>query len=221
MTALISIIPARRGAPESVRAPRRGGGKSCRRNRRAPGHRDFSSLDVGRPARLSCHRHLRYRPGMRLTILTILAMVSLAIGPGCKRSERNDPLVEMARECARHGGLSCPRPILYARDLHASQRYYRDALGFKIDWEHGEPPDFGAVSRDDAVLFLCQGCQGSPGSWMMIFTPDVDRLHQEIARKGAIIKSPPDNKPWGMREMQVADPDGNVIRFGSSLDHHD
>jgi uncharacterized glyoxalase superfamily protein PhnB len=39
-------------------------------------------------------------------------------------------------------------------------------------------------------------------------------------RKGAIIKSPPGDKPWGMREMQVADPDGNVIRFGSALDDH-
>jgi len=38
----------------------------------------------------------------------------------------------------------------------------------------------------------------------------------EISRKGAIIKQPPADMPWGMREMQVADPDGNVIRFGCS-----
>ena len=138
---------------------------------------------------------------------------------GCKRaSDRNDRLVEAAKACARHGDLSCPRPILHVRSLQASQRYYRDALGFRIEWEHGDPPDFGAIGRGDAVLFLCQGCQGNPGSWMMIFTPNVDRLHAEIARKGAIIKQPPANMPWGMREMQVADPDGNVIRFGSAIE---
>jgi catechol 2,3-dioxygenase-like lactoylglutathione lyase family enzyme len=152
--------------------------------------------------------------------ITWLVAGCLVIGlAGCKRTgERNDPLVETARACARHGDLSCPRPILHVRSLKASQRYYRDALGFKVDWEYGEPPDFGSVSRGDTALFMCQGCQGNPGSWMMIFAPDVDRLHRELAGKGAIIKLPPTNMPWGMREMQVADPDGNVIRFGSAID---
>jgi catechol 2,3-dioxygenase-like lactoylglutathione lyase family enzyme len=153
---------------------------------------------------------------MRLTIVIGL-MVCLA---GCKRTgEHNDRLIEEARACLRQGDLSCPRPILSVASLHASQRYYREALGFKIEWEHGEPPDFGAVSRGDSVLFMCQGCQGNPGSWLMIFTRDVDRLHAELVGRGAIIKRPPQNMPWGMREMQVADPDGNVIRFGSAIDH--
>jgi len=34
-------------------------------------------------------------------------------------------------------------------------------------------------------------------------------------RRGATIKSPPDDKPWGVREMQVADLDGNVLRLAS------
>ena len=139
---------------------------------------------------------------------------------GCKRSsERADALIETARACAKHGDLSCPRPILTVRNLHASQRYYRDALGFHIDWEHGDPPDFGSVTRGESTLFMCQGCQGSPGSWMWIFAPDVDRLHDELVRRGAIIKLKPTNMPWGVREMHVADPDGNVLRFGSGLDH--
>jgi catechol 2,3-dioxygenase-like lactoylglutathione lyase family enzyme len=151
---------------------------------------------------------------------TILAVVGLVLGlAGCKRTGEGDhALAEAAKACARHGDLSCPRPILHVKSLHASQRYYRDALGFKIDWEHGDPPDFGSVSRGDAALFMCQGCQGNPGSWMMIFTPSVDRLHDELVRKGAIIKLPPTDMPWGMREMQVADPDGNVIRFGHGID---
>jgi len=158
---------------------------------------------------------------MRSTMLAVAcAVIGLAISPaGCRRSsERGDPLVEVAKACVQHGDLSCPRPILHVRSLQASQRYYRDSLGFKIDWEHGEPPDFGAVSRGDAVLFMCQGCQGNPGSWMMIFTPSVDRLYDEISREGAIIKQPPADMPWGLREMQVADPDGNVIRFARSSD---
>jgi catechol 2,3-dioxygenase-like lactoylglutathione lyase family enzyme len=155
---------------------------------------------------------------------TLWMCVALALGlvlcaAGCKRSsERSDALIDTARACAKHGDLSCPRPILHVRSLHASQRYYRDALGFRIDWEHGDPPDFGSVSRGDSILFMCQGCQGNPGSWMWIFAPDVDRLHAELVRRGAIIKLAPTNMPWGVREMHVADPDGNVIRFASPIE---
>jgi catechol 2,3-dioxygenase-like lactoylglutathione lyase family enzyme len=152
---------------------------------------------------------------MRLAIVLGLILCVL----GCKRTrERNDALIDSARACAKHGDLACPRPILHVRSLHASQRYYRDALGFRIDWEHGEPPDFGSVSRGDSILFMCQGCQGNPGSWMWIFAPDVDRLHDELVRRGAIIKLKPTDMPWGVREMHVADPDGNVIRFATPLE---
>ena len=115
--------------------------------------------------------------------------------------------------------MSCARPIFNVRDLRASQRYYREALGFKVDWDHGDPPDFGSDSRGEGVLFMCQGCQGRPGTWVMIFTRDVDRLHEELVRNKAIIQMPPPDMPWGLREMQVADPDGNVIRFASAIDH--
>jgi hypothetical protein len=92
-------------------------------------------------------------------------------------------------------------------------------LGFKLDWEYGDPPDFGSVSRGDAVFFLCQGCPATAGAWTMIFVHDIDRLHDELVGRKAIIKMPPTNMPWGLREMQVADPDGNVLRFGSAGEH--
>jgi catechol 2,3-dioxygenase-like lactoylglutathione lyase family enzyme len=138
---------------------------------------------------------------------------------GCKKEvEKRSPLAEAARACSDESELSCPRPILNVRSLEASQRYYRDALGFKVDWAYGDPPDFGSVSRGHGVLFMCQGCQGTPGAWVMMFTPDVDALHDEVRRKGALIRMPPTNMPWGLREMHVSDPDGNVLRFGTGID---
>jgi catechol 2,3-dioxygenase-like lactoylglutathione lyase family enzyme len=153
---------------------------------------------------------------MRLTLLTI-GCLAFAL-PGCKRTHERNPMVEAAKACTRDAEISCPRPILTVASLRGSQRYYREALGFEVMWEHGDPPDFGAVGRGDGVVFLCQGCQGHPGSWMMLFTRDVDRLYAELVRNKAIIRMPPTNMPWGMREMHVADPDGNVMRFGSAID---
>jgi catechol 2,3-dioxygenase-like lactoylglutathione lyase family enzyme len=154
-----------------------------------------------------------------------IAIACLVIGIlGCsdsKPARDKYALAEAAKKCLAHDGMSCTIPILTIKELRASQAYYRDKLGFKVDWDHGDPPDFGAVSRDHSVIFMCQQCQGTPGAWLMIFTKDVDALHAEYVKRGAIIKMAPTDMPWGLREMQVQDPDGNVIRFGGHGNHDD
>ena len=160
---------------------------------------------------------MRFHP-VALSAVGLAATLAIALA-GCRgRSTRNEALVEAARACVHDAELSCPRPIVNVRDLRASQRYYRDALGFKIDWEYGHPPDFSSVSRGDSVIFLCQGCQGPPGTTAMMFARNVDRLHDELVQRKAIIKMPPRDMPWGLREMQVADLDGNIMRIGSAID---
>ena len=129
------------------------------------------------------------------------------------------PLAEAARSIVHDDDLSNAIPIFTVTDLRASQRYYRDVLGFHVDWEDGDPPDFGSVSRGHAIVFMCQGCQGHPGAWIMVFAPDVDRLHEEFVAKGAIVKRPPTNMPWRLREMLVEDEDGNTIRFAGRIEH--
>lgn len=155
---------------------------------------------------------------MRLVMAACVAVAVMACGEKRDR-ERESPLAAAAKACTGHSELECPRPIFNVRSLKNSQHYFRDALGFKVDWEHGEPADFGAVSRSDLILFLCQGCQSTPGAWVFTFTRDVDRLYKELVGRKAIIQMPPTNQPWGLREMQVADPDGNVLRFASPIDH--
>ena len=124
-------------------------------------------------------------------------------------------MAELARTCT--GDFGCPVPILYVHDLATSQRYFRDQLGFKLDWTDSD--DFASVSRGDTHVFLCQQCQGHAGSWLWVATPDVDKLYADLRERGATIKAEPKNQPWGLREMQVADVDGNVLRIGSPIDH--
>lgn len=105
------------------------------------------------------------------------------------------------------------RPILNVQDLHASIEYYVKKLGFHSDWMWGDPPIFASLTRDDTTLFLCRGLQGKPGTWVWVFVEDVDTLHRELVRRGAIIRQPPTNFGWGFREMNVQDLDGHRIRF--------
>jgi catechol 2,3-dioxygenase-like lactoylglutathione lyase family enzyme len=107
-------------------------------------------------------------------------------------------------------------PILFASDFPATVAYFTEKLGFAKLWDWGTPPDFGAVGRDEVEIFLSQGGQGAPGTWLSVFVEDVDALHDEVRARGAAIRSAPDTKPWGVREMHVELPDGHVLRFG----HH-
>ena len=102
-------------------------------------------------------------------------------------------------------------PILRVADLRASLDHYLKVLGFKIDWE---TEFIASVSREECCIFLCQGDQGHPGSWVWIGIEDADALHDELRAKGAKIRNPPTNYYWAY-EMQVEDLDGNVLRLGA------
>jgi ankyrin repeat protein len=106
-------------------------------------------------------------------------------------------------------------PILNVRNVPASIDYFVQKLGFVKEWDWGSPPDFACVFRDQVRIFLCQGAQGAPGTWMSIFVHDVDALYEDYRRRGAKIRQPPTNFPWGTREMNVEDLDGHRFRLGS------
>jgi len=103
-------------------------------------------------------------------------------------------------------------PILRVADLDTSLAYYTGVLGFALDWRDR---GFAQVTRGDAALMLTQGEQGHPGSWVYFGVSDSDALHVELRGRDALVRHQPTNYPWGARELHVADPDGNVLRFGS------
>ena len=110
--------------------------------------------------------------------------------------------------------FECVNPILNVSNVALSIDYYVNKLGFDKKWEWGDPPTFGCVARDQVSIFLCEGEQGQPGTWMMIFVDNVDELYADYQQRGAKIVGPPANMPWGSRELHVEDPDGHRIRFG-------
>ncbi len=64
--------------------------------------------------------------------------------------------------------------------------------------------DAGAKQAQTAML----------GTWVWIGVADVESLFDEYKRKGANVRHPPTNYLWAY-EMQIEDPDGNVLRLGS------
>ena len=103
-------------------------------------------------------------------------------------------------------------PILCVGNMAASLKYYVDILGFQsAQWGSD---DFTHISRDGAGIYLAQGEQGKPGTWVWVGVEDVAALYKEYKASGAKLHHGPRNYPWAL-EMHVEDPDGHVLRFGS------
>jgi catechol 2,3-dioxygenase-like lactoylglutathione lyase family enzyme len=108
--------------------------------------------------------------------------------------------------------VECINPILRVADIAASLRFYVDVLGFaNAPWGGA---DFTCVSRDGASIYLCRGDQGRGGAWIWVGVQDVAVLHAALIARGVAIRKPPTKHPWAL-EMELEDPDGNVLRLGS------
>jgi catechol 2,3-dioxygenase-like lactoylglutathione lyase family enzyme len=119
----------------------------------------------------------------------------------------------MSNEIARASAAAFEgvTPILRVRSVAASLEYYVQKLGFKIDWQ---APFFASVSRGRCHIFLSEGDRGNLGGWAWIGVEDADALFEEYRASGAKVRHPPTNYDWAY-EMQVEDPDGNILRMGS------
>jgi len=120
--------------------------------------------------------------------------------------------------------LKSVTPILFVTDVPASAGYFRDKLGFGIDFLYGEPPFYGAVSRDTVCIHF--RCVHRPNFAELaarevslilatIEVADVHTLCKELTVRGAEISQQPTKHDWGGTDFHVRDPDGNVISFVS------
>lgn len=104
------------------------------------------------------------------------------------------------------------QPILRVENMEAALRFYVDVLGFtNARWGTDE---FTSVNRDQAGIYLCCGGQGRGAAWVWLGVDDVEPIYADLKSRGVPVRMPPTNFPWAL-EMQVEDPDGNVLRLGS------
>jgi len=107
------------------------------------------------------------------------------------------------------------QPILRVADMQASLRFYVGQLGF-VNASWGDD-DFTMITRDRAAIYLCRGGQGRGAASIWIGVSDAEKLHAELVERGVAIRMPPTPQPWAL-ELQLEDPDGNVLRIGSDPD---
>lgn len=106
-------------------------------------------------------------------------------------------------------------PELPVRSVVEAQEYYRDRLGFRIEWHH-EAGRIGAVSHGQCAIFFREADGPIQSGTFWIHADDVDAAFGELSALGAEITNPIEDKPWGLRQFTVVDLHGNRFHF-----HHD
>ena len=113
-------------------------------------------------------------------------------------------------------------PILFVRDVPRTAAFYVDKLGFTRDFLHGNPPFYGAVSRDAACLHFRLVREANfaqlavrEGSLILasIEVANVKALFEEFEARGVEFPQRLQRQAWGGLDFHVRDPDGNCISF--------
>ncbi len=120
---------------------------------------------------------------------------------------------------------------LFVPDVEASVRFYTGKLGFHLMRMErgtiggGERATFAVVGLERAALLIAhESLEGDlalpPGGGAVhirIVVDDVDALYQRAREGGAAIANDIADRPYGLRDFIIRDPDGFLLRFASRL----
>ena len=110
-------------------------------------------------------------------------------------------------------------PEIPVSDINESAAYYKDNLGFTLDWG-GEELGLAGISNGNCRMFLAnshyrkgRGNVGPVLTWLNLDSKqDVDELYRVWSTRKAKLLSAPESKSWGLHEFIAEDPDGNLFR---------
>jgi catechol 2,3-dioxygenase-like lactoylglutathione lyase family enzyme len=127
--------------------------------------------------------------------------------------------------------LTFSQCFVLVHDPDVALTFYRDTLGLELrnDVARGEFRwlTIGSTSQPDVAIVLTNYLNGSPAdidalaallakgalNGVHFRTDDLDGTFEKLSACDAEIVQPPTEQPWGIRDLAVRDPSGNMIRI--------
>jgi catechol 2,3-dioxygenase-like lactoylglutathione lyase family enzyme len=119
---------------------------------------------------------------------------------------------------------------LFVADVAASCAFYKDKLGFTVNFIYGDPPSYAQVARDNARLNLrhvdepvfIPGVREREGLLSATLTlasaAETKQLAHTYEASAVAFAQPLKKEEWGATTFIVKDPDGNLILFAGPAD---
>jgi catechol 2,3-dioxygenase-like lactoylglutathione lyase family enzyme len=116
-------------------------------------------------------------------------------------------------------------PVLFVSNVATSAEFFRDKLGFAVDFLHGHPAFYGGVSRDGVTLHLRfvhepvipQNVREEEELLAAFVTVEnVKALFDEYKKAGVPLVGTLHKEAWGGPTFTVEDLDGNRICFSAA-----
>ena len=106
-------------------------------------------------------------------------------------------------------------PALHVKDVQATKQYYLDVLGFRSDF--GDE-NYCVVWRDNSAIHLAKADRNPSGVHLFQWVKDADAIYEEVMEKGAHVVVELEDRPYGVRDFTIVDPNGVEIIFGQDIE---
>lgn len=115
-------------------------------------------------------------------------------------------------------------PQFLVDDLDRAVAYYRDRLGFELDFIYDS--FYASVSRDGFAIHLKDGKKAAAERTNRkenehldahVAVTDARALHAELVARGAVVIKPLTEQPWACVDFVVEDPDGYILCFSQRV----
>jgi catechol 2,3-dioxygenase-like lactoylglutathione lyase family enzyme len=125
-----------------------------------------------------------------------------------------------ARSAARINGIA---PQFLVGDLEQAVAYYRDRLGFQLDFVYES--FYASVSRNGFAIHLKHGAPVASDRAHRkqnehldahLSVSGVRELFAELEARGADVIKPLEERPWACVDFYVEDPDGYILCFSEA-----
>ncbi len=110
--------------------------------------------------------------------------------------------------------------VLHVKDIPTALAYYRDKLGFAVTFGWEDPPRYVCLCLGDCAIHLNGYQPPTAPSHVAIFCEGIDALYEHLRARGVAIAVPIADRPYGMRDFSVDDPDGHRLDFGQGISEH-
>lgn len=111
-------------------------------------------------------------------------------------------------------------PVIGTSDVSTTVSYFEETLGFERQWSWGNPPVYVGVRAGRAMLYISSDPDLAAAIRDRKLAPDVflwvnniESVYAQHCRNGADIAEELAERPWGVRQYTVREPNGYSLKI--------